>query len=181
MGVGSTQKVIIEFSTISNKTSITRPADTSPYAAGDVMSDGTGDNHLTFLNAVQKGALSGAIGTARIISSANKATKPDIELWLFRVNPATRADNLTFNITDAEHEEVIGIIDFAVLNWKVGHPGADAVGSSSCEAQNIGLVFRGGKSTTIADTNIYGQLVVRNAYVPVSAEKFTVELVITQD
>lgn len=181
MGVGSKQAVVVEFKTKSVKSSISRPSDTTLYTAGDVISAITTDDHLTFSKAVNKGTLSGAIGTARIISSANQTTKPDLELWLFRVDPATRADNLAFNITQPEHDELIGIIDFAVGNWKVGNPAAGALGSASCEAQNIGLVFRGGLTTTTSDRNIYGQLVVRNGYTPVADEVFLVELVITQD
>ena len=88
---------------------------------------------------------------------------------MFAEDIATVADNAAFAVTDTEMLTLVGVIDFPVANFKAG--GANAV----CEAFNIGLALRG---TT---TTLYGQLVMRNAYVPVSSEKFTVELIMSQD
>jgi hypothetical protein len=109
------------------------------------------------------------ITNARITSSVNAGTKPDLELWLFRSDIAEVGDNEAFAVTDAEQLTRIGIIDFPVANWIVG--GANAV----CEVSNIGLAFKA------ATSSIYGVLVVRNTYTPVSGETLTVELVVAQD
>ena len=69
----------------------------------------------------------------------------------------------------------IGVIDFDQADWKIGNAGAGATGNAGCEVHNLGIVF------VAADTTIYGQLVARNAYTPVSGEIFTVDLLITQD
>jgi hypothetical protein len=47
-----------------------------------------------------------------------------------------------------------------------------AGGNSACSIQNIGLSF----NTTKDVDDIYGVLVVRNAYVPVAQEVFTIRL-----
>ena len=169
---------LVEFITKSVVSAVTRPANATTYTAGDVISDVTGDAHHTFSGAIRVGPkrLSGAISSARVTSSANKsALYPDLELWLFNADIAVVADNAAFAPTDAEMLTRIGIVDFVVADWKQGNAGADAAGNACCEVNQLGIAFQG------AIVDIFGQLVVRNAYVPVASEVFTVELIITQD
>ena len=170
---------IVEFNTALSISALTRPADTTAYAAGDVISDATGDAHFTFAESLRPGNkkshLSGSIATVRLHSSANVATKLDAELWLFHTDIADVADNAAFAPTDAEALTLVGIISFATANWKEGNAGADAAGNAVIEARNLGLALRGASPT------LYGQLVARNAYIPVSGEIFTCELIISQD
>ena len=183
--MGNRQESIIQFRTKRFTDAITRPANAAAYAAGDVISEVTTNDHLTFGTATAvdgsgnpvgaPGKLSGSIDVARCFSSANQSTLPDLELWLFHTDIAEVADNSAFAPTDAEMLTLIGIIDFPVADWKVGTATAGAGGNAVCEARQIGLPFR------LATQVLYGQLVVRNAYTPVTSETFTVELVVTQD
>lgn len=166
--MGSTVETKTGFRTEPVQVTLTRPANTTPYDAGDVIANAD-DSHMVFADAVRPERLTGMITNARITSSQNGTPKPDIELWLFRADITEAGDNAAFAVTDAEQLTRIGIIKFPVAEWIVG--GANAV----CEKDNIGLVF---KSNT---PDIYGVLVVRNAYTPASAEQLTVELVFTQD
>ena len=170
--------VNVQFNTKVAVSSVTRPANTIDYTAGDVVSTVT-DAHFTFVDAARPGTqnkqLGGSIATARLHSSANVATKMDAELWLFHTDIAEVADNSAFAPTDAEMLTLVGVIDFATANWKAGIATAGAAGNAVCEAFNLGLAFKS------ATTTLYGQLVVRNAYVPVSGEVFTAELVISRD
>lgn len=174
---------VVEFDTKSIRQSITRPADTTPYSAGDVISDATLDAHFTFPKAARSGGgrNSGIISGARITSSANVATKADLELWLFRSDIVVRADNLSFIPTDAEMLTRVGIIQFPLASWFVGLVTAGAAGNAGCESMNLGIPYELIKPQTGVDSAMYGQLVVRNAYVPVSGEIFTVELLLTRD
>ena len=165
---------IVEFKTARVQASLTRPANATAYTAGDAVS-ATGDGHLEFPGAVEVGRLSGSISNARLISGANQATKLDAELWLFRSDIADVADNAAFAPTDAELLTLVGIIDFPVADWKIGNATAGAGGNAVCEVTSLGIAFKA------AESKIYGQLVARNGYTPVSGEVFSVELVITQD
>lgn len=154
--------------------SFTRPSDTNAYTAGDVVST-TAGAIMTFSGVAKDGI--GALQHAVILSSANVATKLDAELWLFRVAPAVTADNSPIAFTDAELAQLIGVIAFPVGDWKVGLATAGAGGNAICQSTGIGMPFdtRPGATTPVND--LYGVLVARNAYVPVSAEVFTISLV----
>lgn len=150
--------------------SITRPANVTAYTAGDVVSDATGDAHFTFDAPVLGEEFSGIIRSARCNSDDAVAPPPDLELFLFHTDVVAVADNAAVAFTDAEMLTLIGIIDFPTGNFKVGKAGAG--GAQACYAHNLGIHF---KSLT---SKIYGQLVIRNAYVPVSGEVITVELLL---
>lgn len=157
---------------------ITRAANTTAYASGDAILS-SGDEHFEFDDAVQGQApYSGSISTARLYSSANQATKLAADLILFDEDPSSsNADNDALALTDAEALNVIGVISFAAADWTVLDADSGASGNAVCEVKNIGLVFQ----TTNGDRSVYGILVARNGYTPVSAEVLTVELVVTQD
>lgn len=169
---------IIQLRTKVIRDSIIRPANTTAYAAGDVISEVTTNDHYTFENPVLGGELSGYIEEAKMMINANQTTKPDLELWLFDTDIAEVADNSAFAPTDTEILTLLGIIDFGVDNWKVGLSGAGASGNIVQQVRNINLPIR---ATGNADRNIYGQLVVRNAYTPIDSEQFDVELAIAQN
>lgn len=174
--MSSTQNAIVQFQTDKVRASITRPANTTAYTAGDVISNAD-DSHMEFAEAANKGAKrrTGSIAMARVISSANVGTKADLELWLFSSSVTAMTDNAAFTPTDAEMATLVGVIPFGTSSWRAGHAGAGAAGNAVCEATNQGIVFE------LPSTSIYGVLVVRNAYVPVSGEIFTVDLLITKD
>ena len=148
---------------------ITRPADTTAYAAGDVI--GTASTHiLTFNNAldvIANDMQRGLIYRAWLIDSAAAATLPSLELWLFNVAPAAQADNAVFNVSDAElMNGLVGIIPFT--RSFVGKANDNSVQVSD----QLSMAFE----VAPGDTAIYGVLVVRNAYTPVSAEQFKIIL-----
>src|SRR3990167_36969 len=60
--------------------SFTRPADTTAYTAGDVAANSTS---VPLILRFKMKSPSGFIQQARFIDSANVATKPDLQLWLF--------------------------------------------------------------------------------------------------
>lgn len=168
-------EAVVEFQTKILRASMTRPANTTAYTSGDVLAAVTTDAHLTFEGAVQPKKLSGSISTARLFSSANQGTKLEAELWLFHTDITEVGDNEAFAPSDAELLTCIGRIDFSASSWAVGNAGSGASGNAMVEVKNIGLALRG------AGQDIYGVLVARNAYTPVSGEVITAELVITQD
>lgn len=164
----------ITFQTVKLSASLTRPANTTAYTAGDAVTDNT-PAALAFANAARDTGKTGSIDALVIIGDANVTTKPDLELWLFAAAPTAVADNAAFIPTDAEALTCVGVILIPVADWKVGLSGAGAAGNITQTIRNIGLLYK------VSDTTLYGQLVIRNAYVPVSGEKFTVNLMATLD
>jgi hypothetical protein len=152
----------------------TRPADTNAYTAGDVISSSTSAPALIdFPGATLGAGDSGVILQAILIDSANQATKPDLELWIFDTAPAAENDNGAFAPSDAEVATLIGVIPFASASFKAGNFNAGAAGNSVCDVTNLGIAFN---TTNASQGHIFGILVVRNTYTPVSAEQFTIRL-----
>ncbi len=149
------------------RASFTRPSNTTTYTAGDVMSDSTAV--MTFAGALRESM--GAIQHATLIDSANQTLLLDAELWLFDTAPAVTADNAAIAFTDAELARLIGVIDFAVADGKVGLATSGAGGNAINIQPSLGIPVFG-----LLSNDIFGVLIARNAYVPVSAEIFTVIL-----
>jgi len=120
---------------------------------------GTDGKRIVFPNANQNGVIRGA----RLHSSAAQGTLPDIDLWLFRADIANVADNAAFAPTDAEALTVIAILNFDTFV----KGGTNSVGFFTSLYREFHLTD---------PEKIYGQMVVQNAYTPVSAETFTCEL-----
>jgi len=151
----------------STRASFTRPANTTQYAAGDTMSDSAAV--MTFPKALKE--FSGAIQQAILVDSANQSTLLDAELWLFDTAPAVPTDNAAIAFTDAELARLIGVISFASVDSKVGIPTSGADGNVVNVQSGLGIPVVG-----LRTNDIYGVLVARNAYTPVSGEIFTVIL-----
>lgn len=167
------QNVSVGFKTRKITSSITRPANTTAYAAGDVISEVTTNNHHTFADVSRHtnwGVDTGTILSARVISSVAGSPNLDCELWLFDTDIAEVADNSAAAVTDAEMLTLIGIIDFPAGQWKT--VGANSV----CAIDNVNLPYRSNTSG-----QIFGQLVARNAYTPASGEVITSDLWIVRD
>ena len=154
----------------SSTATFTRPANTTTYTAGDVMSDSTA--WMTFRGALKDGC--GAIQHAYLLDSANQTLLLDAELWLFSTAPAITTDNLAIALTDAELASLVGVIDFAVADGKVGLATSGAGGNAINVQTGLGIPVK-----NVGNQNdLYGVLIARNAYIPVSAEIFTVTLAV---
>lgn len=152
--------------------SFTRPADTTPYAAGDVVCNSTSVPVPITFGTIAKGSMLTTIMQATCIVEANNATKPDLQLWLFDTAPVSPNDNAAFAPTNAEMETLVAIIAFPVGSFVVGNAGAAAAGNVACDAQALFIHA----NPTANSAALYGILVVRNAYTPTSAEKFVIRL-----
>lgn len=141
-----------------SEASVTRPANTTAYAAGDVVGPAVGAAMEFFAEQ------SGLIRSAVLVDSAAEATKPDLDLALFTEAPDVAADNAAFAPTDAQAEKCVGVLSFLGLDFKTL-----AAGNGVIQADAIDIEYS-------ADRKLYGVLIARNAYTPVSGEKFTVRL-----
>jgi len=90
---------------------ITRPADTSQYAAGDVIGDVGGSGVMTITGAARVNGGSGMISSVTVIHSVPPGTAANLELWLFDTAPAGIADNAAWAPSDAEAKRLLGFLD----------------------------------------------------------------------
>jgi len=150
-------------------TDITRPADTTAYAANDALSDSTSaptSGGFTFTSAARASGGSGIITDAIITSSADAATLLQGEIWIFDTAVTNINDNAAFAVTDTEIKTLVGKIPFTL---------EDAGNNGSAHVQNLSIGF-----TAVGSANLRYLVKVKNAYTPESAEVLTVRLKIIQ-
>lgn len=166
--------------------SFTRPANTTAYGVGDVVNNSTTvPVVLTFANCARANGGTGRLVACRVVDSANQATKFAGELWLFDTTVTPDNDNATFTPTEAELETLVGVFELNLTPTEEIHYfnqaatiAAGAAGNFVYLIQNaIGHLFQcqGGSR------DLYGVLVARVAYTPVSSEVFSFRLQISYD
>lgn len=142
-----------------------RPADTTAYTAGDVISTLAG-LVLTFPLVSDIPADYVYLEAVKMFMSSAVATGLISELNLFSVAPAAIADNAAWAPSDAE-----------MLNWVGAVPLVAADGYAGTLNRNF---IKSGLAMPIklaaAATSLFGVLVARNAYVPTSAETFDINI-----
>lgn len=159
---------------VSRAANFSRPNDTSTYTAGDVLADSTtatSASVLVFRNVVNKAGASGCIQGGMISITANVAAlQPDLQMYLYSVAPVMQADNAAYAATNDQIRTLVAVIAFPVGSMVVTNTGTGASGNIVCNPQGLVIPF------TSADANLYGHLVVRNAYVPVASTNFYIRL-----
>lgn len=150
-------------------TTMTRPADTNIYAAGDQVSNSTtAPTIITFANAARVSGGTGVIVGATITDSVLGSPLPDLELWLFDTTATPNNDNAAFAPTDGVANTVVAVIHL-----------------SATYAGTVNVILDSGALSipfvTVAGTSLFGMLVVRNSYTPASGEVFSVRLRLLQD
>ena len=158
-------------STILASDSYTRPDNVTQYAAGDQVADDVPSVLEFAVSRVAGGT--GVIIHASCTDSANVAVKPSLRLYLFDTEPTIVADNVAWTPTDADLINIVGYVEFTA--WEVGLATVGAGGNCVSLAPDLQIPF------DCTNGVIYGLLVVRNAYIPVTGEMFTIKLGVLQD
>lgn len=157
--------------------SYTRPANTTTYAANDTISDSA--TVLTFDfgygDSITQNGISGIIVEAYLIDSAYQSTALQADLLLFDTTVTVPTDNAACALTDAEMLTCIARIPFNTQI--IGLPTTGTAGNCIYASGQVNEIF----ACASGDDALYGVLVARNAYVPISAEVFTVKLKIIAD
>lgn len=152
-----------------SKVTLTRPANTTAYTAGDVV--GT---NITFPLSGEVGG-AGIILGAAVLDSANQVTAPILELWVFSDAVTTIADNDPLALTDTDLLKLICVIPLSTTF--ISNAASGASGNECFFSPQTAFPYECLDTLDV----LYGFLVVRNAYTPVSAETFTVHLNYLQD
>lgn len=174
-----TERVVIQHT--QTFADFTRPADTTGYTAGDVIADSTtAATVMTFPRCAVTQGRSGTIRSAMLMDGAAQATKLSADLFLFDTAPASYGnDNEAFVPTDAEMKAAIGVISLdgtAAASIKVGDATSGVGGNCIVQVSGQNIPFQ----CVPGSSDLFGVLVARNAYTPVSGETFRIKLGIEQ-
>lgn len=153
---------------------LTRPADTTAYAAGDNVSNSTTvPVALAFTNFANRNGGVGTIMSATIESTrATNSVLLDLLLFNGAAAPTATNDNAALNPSDADADDCAGIINF---------PTANQIAMSSNKVwvatAPVGLQIK----CDAATSTVWGLIRMGAAYTPDSAEVFTVTLAVARD
>lgn len=150
---------------------LTRPADTTQYAANDGVTNSTSaPTALTFSNALPAPGVNAVIRTAKLRKSTNVTTVATFRLWLFKAAPTPPNDNAAYSLPAADSLNLVGYIDFS-----------NPIAGTDCVIYTGTLYPDVIPFTITSGRNLRGILQATGAYAPGSAETFTLELGILQD
>ena len=143
----------------------TRPADTTAYAAKDVVGPAVTAN-LTFANVARVNGGSGIITKARVVTSQS-ANVASYRLYLYHTAPVAIADNSPFPLLLANRANRVGFID-------IGPMATEGAGSDCAAAQNNWdrMTFK----CAAGSRTLYGILVTQTVFTPANAQTYYVEL-----
>ena len=163
-GTASLGTVGIDQSAGNPSGTITRPADTTAYAAGDGISTSGGAN-VTFATGLTAGSKF-AIYSASIRSddAAVIGGATTYKLHLFNATPTVIADNSAHAVVTADAAKYLGYITLLVME--------DAGDFITKRTDGINAVM----SLASGATSIYGQLETVGGFTPASGTVYTIEL-----
>ena len=153
----------------------TRPADTTAYAAGDVVSNNaTTTTLISLASAARVNQGSGYIVGCRVATN-KKSVTPRIRVHLWNAsNPTVSADNAAHKSVYADIAKRIGAIDLAAMATSADTTNSDM---SSASDWTIRVPFVAAAATT----TIYAFLETLDAFTPASGDSWTLELMIDQN
>lgn len=152
--------------------SVTRPADTTAYAAGDLVANSTAAGSVTPISfTVGRGSsgssATGLIRRARLRKTGTSVTNAIFRLHLYSASPGvTNGDNGAWLSDNAAN--YIGAIDFLV----------DKAFSDGAAGNGVPLV---GSELFFTGQTVYGLIEARGAYTPASGEQFSIGLNVVQN
>ncbi|MDP1617483.1 hypothetical protein [Phenylobacterium sp.] len=149
---------------------LTRPADTTNYAAGDAI--GEAGNVVFEFNFGALGLPAGFITHARLIREDTAATAPRFVAHIHDALPATLpvGDNAAHPLLWANRASRRGLIDFAAAR------ASDAAGGTCLEYGGVLSTSTGGIPFVAADGRVRAVLTTRDAFTPGSAKGYLLEL-----
>jgi len=156
--------------------SFTRSAapNTASYASGDVVANATASAITNILtNIARITGSSGIIKSVGLVDGANQPVTASYEAYIFNTNRTSEADNAAFSASFTDGERLVAVIplnnSFVICSGSAG--------TTVYFANNLTYPFVCSPGTS----SLYWNLVVRNAYTPVSSERYTLKLGVSAD
>lgn len=171
LAAGSDLPVTLAPAAYGSKVSITRPADTTAYTAGDVIGIGTGAGGATAGPAALTFTAGPTAGGEVIITSASievdasavPAGMGNMRLHLYNVTPPSAlVDNAAWDLPSGDRASYLGYVD-------IGTP-VDLGSTLYVQADGIN------KQITLAGADVYGYLQTIGAFTPSSAAVKSIEI-----
>ncbi len=150
---------------------LTRPADTTAYANGDLVANSTTAASVTAFSftAARGNDIPGTIRSCRLLKSTTGTTQPFFRVHIYNSNPVASApaggDNAAFN--PANKAGWLGALDVSTTT-----PHGDGYAGIGSPTYNTGIIF----TPASGSQTLYALLEARGAYAPGNAEVFTLEL-----
>jgi hypothetical protein len=151
---------------------VTRPADTAPYVARDVISTAVGAA-IEFSGMARAVGGTGTIVKARLMTNQSTNTA-QYRLHLFHTAPTAIADNAQYAMLDANKDKRIGMIDFPAAATE--GTGSDAAASMRPSSDGSYPPPNLWYKCAAADTKLYGILETLSAFTPASGQTVFIEL-----
>ena len=147
---------------------VTRPADTTAYASGDLVANSTTAGSVTpisFASVVLAATGCVRVERVRLFKTGTSTTNASFRLHLFNATPSTIAngDNAAFLTSGTGY---VGALDVTI----------DRAFSDGAHGAGISLTGSPMTLTIPSGTTLYGLLEARGAYTPASAEVITAVL-----
>jgi len=151
-----------------SKATITRPANTTAYAAGDVIN---GDGVTIPIELPVNGEKDLVILATHLMSS-NEASTPAIDIYFFSESFTIAADNAAFAPSDSQIKSFLGKVSHT--EWSAF--AACKISDSPAASINLPNVSYDSDMTATNGTSVYAVLVAAAAYTPISGEEITVKI-----
>lgn len=160
-----------------------RPADTTPYAINDAVSNSTTGANVTMLEFASVARFAGGGGVIqklRMLTDNKLDVAFQYRLHLYHTPPAAAAriaDNALYTLLYANRAIRVGYIDIGPMSTEDAAASDSAAAIVSNGAGNLPMAFK----CAASDTKLYGLLEIKGALTPVSEQNYFFELTVMQD
>lgn len=160
----ATTSVVNDAGLVTVTTQITRPADTTAYAANDAIANSTSSptsGGFTLSGIARASAKSGIISDI-IVASTNPAGGLSGELWIFDTAVTAINDNAAFGVSNSEIATLVARVPFTTVA---------GTNNSAVQVSNLAIGYN-----TVGSANL--RFLIRSAatYTPISGEVFTIRV-----
>lgn len=160
-----TKSLSVKTNQIVKSQEITRPSDTTPYGANDVVGPTGGAAVGVLSDFFAANGASGYIAKVELITDKAADTSP-YRIYFFNTAPTAIADNSPFVLTYADFAKMIGYVDINNMSQE---------SSSSTGAWGLWTGQMPAKAAD-ADNDLYYVIVIKAALTPSSAQKYSVKV-----
>lgn len=151
-------------------TEMTRPADTTAYTSGDVVSNATSGNALIVMTDLAR--ITGGTGyiVGARLSTDKKSITPRFRVHLFN------ASNLTFSVDNVAYKEVYADSSKRLGYFDLGAMTTATDTTNSDMSRSMDMALRIPYKAATGTKSIYALLEALDGFTPASGEKFTLTL-----
>lgn len=150
----------------SNLATFTRPADTTAYAAGDLVANSTTAASVAALSILWGGGkLNGSLARIRLSTSNATITNGNFQLWVFAADPSAAPTNGDNGALAGLSFSTYSLLHVAPINLSASMSGVGGWGEATYDRDLIHVPGQ-----------IYCLLEARAAYTPASAEVFSLQI-----